>query len=137
MKIFQKSVKVRTRKANEFVEITNEIEKIVKESKIRNGVIFLNTLHNTAALIIQENDESIHKDLTKFFEKILPLNEKYFHDYEGNLNATAHIKSNLLKTFLTIPLKDGKILLGTWQSIFLVELFESREREIVVSVIGE
>ncbi|MEM5772890.1 MAG: secondary thiamine-phosphate synthase enzyme YjbQ [Candidatus Aenigmatarchaeota archaeon] len=137
MKIFQKDIKIRTKGANEFVKITDEVEKIVKESKIKNGMVFVNALHNTAALIIQEYDEGIHRDLIKFFEKVLPLKEKYFHDYEGNLNATAHIKSNLLKTFLTIPLKDGKLSLGTWQNIFFVELFEAREREISVTVIGE
>lgn len=137
MKIFQKDIKIRTKGANEFIKITDEVEKVVKESKIKNGMVFVNALHNTAALIIQEYDESIHRDLVKFFEKILPLKEKYFHDYEGSLNATAHIKSNLLKTFLTIPLKDGKLLLGTWQNIFFVELFESRERIVSVTVIGE
>lgn len=137
MKIFQKTIKLRSKKANEFIKITDEVEKVVKESKIKDGMVFVNALHNTAALIIQEYDESIHKDLVKFFEKILPLNEKYFHDYEGNLNATAHIKSNLLKTFLTIPLKEGKLLLGTWQNIFFVEMFEGREREVSVTVIGE
>lgn len=137
MKIFQKDIRIRTRAANEFIKITDEVEKVVKESKIKNGMVFVNALHNTAALIIQEYDESVHKDLIKFFEKILPLKEKYFHDYEGNLNATAHIKSNLLKTFLTIPLKEGKLLLGTWQNIFFVEMFEAREREVSVTVIGE
>ncbi|MEM7814671.1 MAG: secondary thiamine-phosphate synthase enzyme YjbQ [Candidatus Aenigmatarchaeota archaeon] len=137
MKIFQKDIRIRTRAANEFIKITDEVEKVVKESKIKNGMVFVNALHNTAALIIQEYDESIHKDLIKFFEKILPLKEKYFHDYEGNLNATAHIKSNLLKTFLTIPLKEGKLLLGTWQNIFFVEMFEARERIVSVTVIGE
>ncbi|MEM5829729.1 MAG: secondary thiamine-phosphate synthase enzyme YjbQ [Candidatus Aenigmatarchaeota archaeon] len=137
MKIFQKNIKIKTRGTNEFVKITDEVEKAVKESKIKNGMVFLNALHNTAALIIQEHDKSIQKDLIKFLEKILPLREKYFHDYEGNINATAHIKSNLLKTFLTIPLKDGKLLLGTWQNIFFVEMFEAREREVSVTVIGE
>jgi len=137
MKIFQKDIRIRTRAAKEFIKITDEVEKVVKESKIKNGMVFVNALHNTAALIIQEYDESIHKDLIKFFEKILPLKEKYFHDYEGNLNATAHIKSNLLKTFLTIPLREGKLLLGTWQNIFFVEMFEARERIVSVTVIGE
>ncbi|MEM5766444.1 MAG: secondary thiamine-phosphate synthase enzyme YjbQ [Candidatus Aenigmatarchaeota archaeon] len=137
MKIFQKTIKIKTKGLNEFVKITDEVEKVVKESKIKNGMVFVNALHNTAALIIQEYEQGIHKDLVKFFEKILPLNGKYFHDYEGNINATAHIKSNLLKTFLTIPLKDNKLLLGTWQNIFFVEMFEAREREVSVTIIGE
>ncbi|MFH8108909.1 MAG: secondary thiamine-phosphate synthase enzyme YjbQ [Candidatus Aenigmatarchaeota archaeon] len=137
MKIFQKTISIKTKKTNEFIKITDEVEEIVEESEIKNGMVFVNALHNTAALIIQEYDESIHRDLIKFFEKILPLEEKYFHDYEGNINATAHIKSNLLKTFLTIPIKEGKLFLGTWQDIFFVELFESRERKVFVTVIGD
>jgi secondary thiamine-phosphate synthase enzyme len=137
MKIFQKSLVLKTRGMYDFIKITDEVQDVVKESKIKNGMVFLNALHNTAALIIQEDDPTIHMDLKKILEKIVPLNERYSHDYEGNENATAHIKSNLLKTFLTIPLKEGKLVLGTWQNVFFVELFESREREVLVTVIGE
>jgi|YelNatPaOPRAMG01_1025707.scaffolds.fasta_scaffold10284_7 secondary thiamine-phosphate synthase enzyme len=137
MKIFQKTLVLKSKGINDFIKITDNVQDVVKESKIKNGMVFVNTLHNTAALIIQEYDPTIHMDLTKILEKIVPLKEKYSHNYEGNENAAAHIKSNLLKTFLTIPLKEGKLVLGTWQNIFLVELFESREREVLVTIIGE
>jgi secondary thiamine-phosphate synthase enzyme len=137
MKIFQKTLVFKTKGINDFIRITDDVQDVVKESKIKNGMVFVNALHNTAALIIQENDSTIHIDLTKILEKIVPIKEKYLHDYEGNENATAHIKSNLLKTFLTIPLKEGKLVLGTWQDIFFVELFESREREVLITIIGE
>jgi secondary thiamine-phosphate synthase enzyme len=137
MKIFQKTLVLKSKGINDFIKITDRVEDVAKESKIKNGMVFVNTLHNTAALIIQEYDPTIHMDLTKILEKIVPIKEKYSHDYEGNENATAHIKSNLLKTFLTIPLKEGKPVLGTWQNIFFVELFESREREVLVTIIGE
>jgi len=137
MKIFQKTLVLKSKGINDFIKITDNVQDVVKESKIKNGMVFVNTLHNTAALIIQEYDPTIHMNLTKILEKIVPLKEKYSHNYEGNENAAAHIKSNLLKTFLTIPLKEGKLVLGTWQNIFLVELFESREREVLVTIIGE
>jgi secondary thiamine-phosphate synthase enzyme len=137
MKIFQKTLVLKTKGINDFIRITDDVQDVVKESKIKNGMVFVNALHNTAALIIQENDSTIHIDLTKILEKIAPIKEKYLHDYEGNENATAHIKSNLLKTFLTVPLKEGKLVLGTWQDIFFVELFESREREVLITIIGE
>jgi len=121
----------------DFVEITDEMEKIAKESKIKNGIVFANLMHITASLIIQENDATIHRDLIKFLEKMVPLDEKYEHNYEGNENATAHIKANLLGTQITIPLKEGNLQLGTWQSIFVIELFEPRSREIIITVIGE
>ena len=137
MKIFQKTLVLKSKSINDFIKITDNIEDVVKESKIKNGMVFVNTLHNTAALIMQEDDSTIHMDLIKILEKIAPIKEKYSHSYEGNENATAHIKSNLLKTFLTIPLKEGELVLGTWQDIFFIELFESREREVLVTIIGE
>lgn len=137
MKVFQKTISIKTKAPNNFIEVTDEIQKIVSNSKIKNGIVFANALHNTAALIIQEADPSIHRDLVKILEKNVPLNERYEHDYEGNINATAHIKSNLLGTFVTIPIQEGKLVLGTWQRLFFVELFESRNRKILVTVIGE
>jgi len=137
MKLFQETISIKTKSINDFVLITPKVQKVVDESKIKNGVVFVNALHNTAALIIQENDSTIHRDLINFLEKVVPMKEKYFHNYEGNENATAHIKSNILGTFVTIPLKDEKMVLGTWQNIFFVELFEAREREIVITIIGE
>ena len=137
MAVFQKSFTVRTKKSYDFVEVTEEIGDIAKESKIKNGIVFANALHNTAALVIQEKDETIHHDLTKTLDRLFPQDAKYEHDYEGNANATAHLKSNFLGTFVTLPLTEGKLNLGTWQSVFFVELFEPRKRTVVVTVVGE
>jgi len=137
MKIFQKEIEIETNGPNDFIDITEEVEKVVEESKINEGILFLNSLHNTACLIIQENDRTIFEDMKNMFERILPLNEKYFHDYEGNLNATAHLKTNLLSQSLSLPIKNGKIVLGTWQRIIFVEFFEKRKRKIFITIIGK
>jgi secondary thiamine-phosphate synthase enzyme len=137
MRVYQSEIKIKTKNAYDFIDITENVEKEVEKSKIKNGMIFLNSLHNTACLIIQENDETIFEDMKKFFDKILPLNEKYSHSYEGSLNATAHLKSNLLSQSITIPIKNGNLVLGTWQRIIFVELFEPRERTVFVTILGE
>jgi len=137
MGVFQKTIEVKTKRVYDFVEVTAEIEDAVKESKIKNGMVFGNALHNTAALIIQENDPTIHRDLAKTLERFFPQDAKYEHDYEGNVNATAHLKSNFLGTFIILPLTNGKLNLGTWQAVFFVELFEPRKRKAVVTIIGE
>lgn len=137
MRIYQTEIKIKTRDAYDFIDITENVEREVEKSKIKNGIVFLNSLHNTACLVIQENDETIFEDMKKLFDKILPLNEKYSHSYEGSLNATAHLKSNLLSQSVTIPIKNGKIALGTWQRIIFIELFESRERTVFVTILGE
>jgi secondary thiamine-phosphate synthase enzyme len=137
MAVFRKSISVRTSKIYDFVEVTEEVEKAAKESKIKNGIVFVNMLHLTVALIFQENDPTILRDLIKSLEKMVPMKENYEHDYEGNENATAHIKANLLGTSVTIPLHNGSLQFGTYQSLFVVELFEPRNREIVITIIGE
>jgi secondary thiamine-phosphate synthase enzyme len=137
MKVFQKTIEIKTKHLNDFIQITGDVQKAVDESKIRSGMVFVNALHNTAAVVIQENDSTIHRDLISTLEKIAPLKGKYEHDYEGNENATAHIKSNLLGTSVTVPVKDGKLIFGTWQDVFFIELFEARRREVMVTVIGD
>jgi secondary thiamine-phosphate synthase enzyme len=137
MRVYQSEIKIKTRNVYDFIDITESVEKEVEKSKIKNGMIFLNSLHNTACLIIQENDETIFDDMKKFFDKILPLNEKYSHSYEGSVNATAHLKSNLLSQSITLPIKNGNLVLGTWQRIIFVELFEPRERTVFVTILGE
>jgi len=137
MGIFRKSIKINTNGLNNFVNITENVIDVIKQSKIKNGMVFINSLHNTAALIMQEDDSTIHRDLVNTLEKIVPLKGEYEHNYEGNENAAAHLKTNLLASNLTIPLENGKLVLGTWQQIFFIEFFEPREREIVVTIVGE
>jgi len=137
MKVFADFVEVRSGKRGEYIDITTEIEKLVDKSEVRNGVVIIHELHTTAALTIQENDTSVHEDTKEIMDKLVPLDREYRHSYEGNENAAAHIKNQILGSNLAIPVIDGKIALGTWQRIFLVELFEGRKRRIAVCVMGE
>ena len=130
-------IEIITKKSYEFVDITEKVEEVLNKSKIRNGILFANSIHNTAALIIQENDPSIFADLKKSLEKIFPMNEKYEHSYEGNINATAHLKNCLLGNSVSIPVENGKLKLGTWQRIIFIELFEPRNRKVEITIIGE
>lgn len=137
MKVFQKTIVIKTSKSNEFFNITHEVQKVVSESKIKNGMVFVNSLHDTASVIVQEDDSSIYNDMFDMFEKLLPLNGKYEHDYEGNVNATAHLKCSLLGTSVNLPLENGRLAIGTWQQIIFIEFLEARQRKLVVTVIGE
>lgn len=137
MKVFADFVEVRSERRGEYIDITTEIEKMIDKSEVRNGVVVIHELHTTAALTIQENDASVHEDTKEIMDKLVPLDREYRHSYEGNANAAAHIKNQILGSNLAIPVIDGKIALGTWQRIFLVELFEGRKRRIAVCVMGE
>ena len=128
MKVYQGSIKVETKKLNDVVRITDKIQAIVDESKIKKGIVFANSLHNTAAVTIQEDDPTIFKDTFDLFERILPLKGKYEHAEEGSANVAAHQKQNLLGNSVSIPITDGKLVLGTWQDIFIGILQTKTER---------
>jgi len=137
MKMFRKTVVIPTNEPNQVINVTDEIQKVANESKIKNGMVFANSLHDTASIIIQEGDSSIYEDMFEMFDKILPLKGKYSHDYEGNVNATAHQKCSLLGTSVSLPLENGKLVLGTWQQVIFIEFLEPRQRKVVVTILGE
>lgn len=138
MKFYRDVLELRTQGYFQYINITGKIQDIVNKSKIKEGMVFVNAGHNTATVIIQEDDSTIHEDTKEIVEELIPLDRKYRHSYEGNINATSHIKNQLLgNSNLTIPVKDGKLILGTWQQIHFLELLEPRRREVTVTIIGE
>ena len=138
MKFFRETIELNTKKSFQYINITDKVQDIVNKSKIKDGMVFVNTAHNTATVILQEADSSIHEDTKEIIEKLIPLDKNYRHAYEGNVNATSHIKNQLIgNSNLTIPVKDGQLVLGVWQQVFFLELLEPRRREIVITIIGE
>jgi len=122
------------------ISITDSVEKFVKSSKIKNGVLNLSILHTSASLIIQENaDPDVQKDLINFYDKLAPMNNSlYIHITEGKDDMPAHIKSSLTNTNLTLSVKNFKVQLGNWQGIFLFEhRLESQKRKVFLHLLGE
>ena len=127
----QKEITIKTNKKYEIVDITNEIEDIVKDVKEGNVTIYVP--HATAAIVINENyDPNVRSDILNALSKLIPEGI-WEHDKIDN-NGAAHIKAAILGPSETVPIKNGKLLLGTWQSIALVELDGPRSRKIIVSV---
>ena len=122
------------------IEITEQIQSIIKSSGIRDGLVTLYIKHTSASLMIQENaDSDVLRDIEKYFDRIVPMNESdYIHRAEGPDDMPAHIKSLLTNTHLSIPFQAKSLSLGTWQGIFL---FEHRtnpsSRTVEIHVIGE
>jgi len=126
---------IKTTVRAEFVDITSRIEKIVKDSKIKNGLCVIFCPHTTAGLTINENaDPSVKKDIIEHLEKLVPSGKNYLHS-EGN--SDAHIKSSLLGSSLNVIIEDGALALGTWQGIYFCEFDGPRDRNIWVKTIGE
>ena len=120
-------------------EITREIADWVADSRLSDGLLTLFCKHTSASLVIQENAApAARRDLEAFFERIAPEGGPYEHDDEGPDDMPAHLRSALTQSQLSIPVQDGRMVLGTWQGIFLFEHRRSTpERQIALLLIGE
>lgn len=122
-----------------FSNITREVSAFVTDCKIDTGVCHLFIQHTSASLLIQENaDPAVLGDLEKFLADLAPESRAWVHDDEGPDDMPAHAKAALTHTSESVPIGDGRLLLGTWQGIYVVEhRAESHERRVVVTVMGE
>jgi secondary thiamine-phosphate synthase enzyme len=120
-------------------DFTNKTISWLKKQKIKNGMLNINILHTSASLVIQENaDPDVLYDLKNFFDKIAPMDNKlYKHTVEGKDDMPAHIKSTLTNNQLTLSFKDKKLMLGTWQGLYLFEhRLEKHTRTLMHHLIG-
>jgi len=120
-------------------EITSQVEKIVREAGIQNGVCTVFIAHTSASLIIYENaDPSARTDLHEYFERLCPENQDYFvHTMEGTDDMPSHLRMVLTRTSEVIPIESSRMALGTWQGIFVFEHRRaSHTRRITVNVTG-
>ncbi|GHC62595.1 secondary thiamine-phosphate synthase enzyme YjbQ [Roseibacillus persicicus] len=121
-------------------EITREVEKIVAESGIASGTATIFVRHTSASLVIMENaDPSARTDLEAFFDRLVPEDSDYFiHTCEGPDDMPSHIRMALTRTSEVVPIVQKRMVLGTWQGLFLFEHRRARHhRQIVVAVVGE
>tara|TARA_B100001559_G_scaffold46452_1_gene34967 strand:- start:227 stop:646 length:420 start_codon:yes stop_codon:yes gene_type:complete len=112
----------------------------IKKNKFQNGILNLNIQHTSASLIVQENaDPDVQTDLMNFFNNIAPMdNSLYIHTAEGKDDMPAHIKSSLTNNQITLSIKDGALILGTWQGLYLFEhRLDSQLRKIIFHFLGD
>lgn len=126
------TIKVRSTKREELIEITDEVSKYVTDSG--EGICVLFTQHTTCGLTINENaDPDVKHDFLLFLKNTIPQYYEGFRHFEHN--SDAHLKSSLVGSSVTIPFENGKLLLGRWQGIFLCEFDGARERKVLIKII--
>ena len=121
-------------------EITNQTIEWIQTNSFKNGIVNLSIQHTSASLIIQENaDPDVQTDLINYFNNLAPMNNKlYSHTTEGKDDMPAHIKSTLTNNQISLSIKNGKLLLGTWQGIYLFEhRLNPQSRTIIYHFLGE
>ncbi len=136
-KFYNLIINTNGQKLYDFTEKTIEW---IKKNKFKNGILNISIQHTSASLIVQENaDPDVQKDLINYFDKLVPMNNKlYIHNSEGKDDMPAHIKSAITNNQISLSIKDGEILLGTWQGIYLFEHRLNRHaRTLIHHFIGE
>ena len=129
------TLRVKTKRRTQFVDITNEVARVVKASGVALGACYVYVPHTTAGVVINEHaDPDVATDLEGVFDRLIPHNGPYRHS-EGNTDS--HAKAVLAGASQMIFVESGKLLLGTWQGIFLCEFDGPRERKVYVKVIAD
>ncbi len=136
MKILFEDIYVSTKNRTEVVDVTADIEENIRRSSIMNGVCVVHTVHSTAAVIVNEHEAGLIKDIVKKVQQDFPRGAGWLHDKVDN-NADAHLASSYIGPTRIFPVREGRLARGPWQNIFLLELDGPRTRKIMVEIIGE
>ena len=130
-----KEINVRTNSQTEMIDITDLVQAVISENKIKSGICVVFTPHTTAAVTINENaDPDVPHDIINALEKTLPRSVQYRHS-EGN--SPAHVKSSLVGVSELVLVENGRLMLGTWQAIFFCEFDGPRQRKIIVKLLPD
>ena len=136
-----------TERATEFIDVTPRVQAMVKSAGIHTGMVNIQTLHTTTGIVLQEHEPLLLEDFTALLERTAPAEAPYHHDDlrirtvnltpDERLNGHAHCRALLLSAFACLNIVNGRLQLGRWQRVFLVELDGPRTRELSVLLMGE
>ena len=125
---------IQTTTRTELIDITDRVRTVVKEHGIKDGICVISTRHSTGSIIINENERGLRNDILEMCENLIPENKSYAHNQIDN-NAHAHLRAVFLGMSQIVPVEDGHLVLGTWQSIFFVELDGPRKRSVNIKIL--
>jgi secondary thiamine-phosphate synthase enzyme len=146
MTIFKKKITKDSKSQIEFIDITDEVAEVIKESAVKTGQVLIFAPHSTAGVAINENESLLLQDFQRLLYKLVPVDERYSHDLfelkrttrsDGRSNGHSHCKNLITGVSEVVPISEGKMILGGHQNIFFVELDGARKRDIIVQVMGE
>lgn len=127
---------IKTNERIELIDITNDVKEQVSKSGVEQGICVVSTPHTTTSVFVNENESGLRFDILNLLERLVPPSAGYQHDRIDD-NADSHLKAVLLGSSETIPIIDGKLVLGTWQSIFFSEMDGARHRKVNIMIIRQ
>lgn len=136
MKVHTDYVHVRTEKEMDFLNITTEVNAIIKDSGVLDGLVLINPMHITASVYVNDAENGLIEDFKVWLEKLAPRLPDYKHHLTGEDNADAHLKRQLMGQQVTMAITKGRLDLGTWEQIYYAEFDGRRDKRILVKVLG-
>lgn len=136
MKTFTDYLFFNTRSRIEFIKITEQIDDVIQRSGIKDGLVLVNPMHITAAVIVNDDESGLKQDFIRVLQKLVPYDEHYEHNV-GEDNAAAHIWRQLMGHQVVMPVRNGRLELGTWEQLFYCEFDGQRTKRVLVKVIGD
>lgn len=137
MKSHRKELHFNTKTRRAFVNITPQVETVLRESGIQEGLVLVNAMNITASVFINDNESGLHRDFERWLEKLAP--EKPYNQYDHNGyedNADAHLKRTIMGREAVCAVTNGKLDFGTWEQIFYAEFDGMRDKRVLVKIIG-
>jgi secondary thiamine-phosphate synthase enzyme len=138
MKSIAKELWFNTKKPREFINITNEVEAVLHESGIKEGLCLVNAMHTTASVFINDDESGLHHDFDVWLEKLAPHEPvSFYHHNTGEINADAHLKRSVMGREVVVAVTEGKLHFGPWEQIFYGEFDGQRRKRVLVKIIGD
>ena len=127
-----------TKNKQEFINITPQVEEAVSKSGIREGLCLVNPMHITSSILINDDEQGLHKDFSAWLEKLAPYGkDKYQHNLTGEDNADAHLKRTIMGREVVVAITNSKLDFGPWEQIFYGEFDGQRRKRVLIKIIGE
>ena len=126
-----------TKKQREFINITDEVQKALEKSQIKEGLILVSAMHITAGVYVNDAESGLIADIEEWLEKLAPFRQDYRHHHTGESNGDAHLKNLLIGHEVVVPVTNGKLDFGPWQQVYYAEFDGQRRKRVLIKVIGE
>ncbi|HRI46689.1 MAG TPA: secondary thiamine-phosphate synthase enzyme YjbQ [Ignavibacteriaceae bacterium] len=137
MKTFTEYMWFYTKKRREYINITGDVEEVLRKSGIKEGMILVSAMHITAGVYVNDAESGLIQDIDDWLENLAPFKHDYRHHRTGEDNGDAHLKSLLVHHEVIVPVTDGKLDLGPWQQVYYAEFDGMRRKRLIIKVMGE
>lgn len=137
MKVRTEYLTFHTRTHRAYVHITPQVEQIVRNSGVREGMVLVSAMHITAGVYVNDNEAGLIEDIDGWLESLAPFRQDYRHHQTGEDNGDSHLKALLIHHEVIVPITAGKLDFGPWQRIFYAEFDGQRDKRVIVKVMGE